>query len=155
VGSPPCLLFPQSESLATSLVCLFPARMPSRAPTGSYKGQSLVLRFASKGFIGWPRVCFQTYPLNFDSMILSSTYFILPIKVGKGREGSAYHLPTSTTKNQIVSWVVVVLAFNSIAQETQTLVSEFKASLVYRVSSWTVRATQRNPVLNPQPPRNN
>jgi hypothetical protein len=28
-------------------------------------------------------------------------------------------------------------------------ISEFEASLVYRVSSRTARATQRNPVLNP------
>jgi hypothetical protein len=30
---------------------------------------------------------------------------------------------------------------------------EFEASLVYRVSSRTARATQRNPVLNPPPPQ--
>jgi hypothetical protein len=27
-------------------------------------------------------------------------------------------------------------------------ISEFEASLVYRVSSWTARATQRNPISN-------
>jgi hypothetical protein len=32
-------------------------------------------------------------------------------------------------------------------------ISEFKASLVYRVSSRTARATQRNPVLNTAPPQ--
>jgi hypothetical protein len=33
-------------------------------------------------------------------------------------------------------------------------ISEFKASLVYRVSSRTARVTQRNPVLNiPSPPK--
>jgi hypothetical protein len=31
-------------------------------------------------------------------------------------------------------------------------ISKFKASLVYRVSSWTGRATQRNPVSTPPPP---
>ena len=30
------------------------------------------------------------------------------------------------------------------------VISEFEASLVYRVSSRTARATQRNPVLNKQ-----
>jgi hypothetical protein len=32
-------------------------------------------------------------------------------------------------------------------------ISEFEASLVYRVTSRTVRATQRNPVSKPPPPQ--
>jgi hypothetical protein len=36
------------------------------------------------------------------------------------------------------------------AIETEADISEFKASLVYRVSSRIARATQRNPVLKPQ-----
>jgi hypothetical protein len=34
-------------------------------------------------------------------------------------------------------------------------ISEFEASLVYKVSSWTARATQRNPVLKNQKPKQN
>jgi hypothetical protein len=41
---------------------------------------------------------------------------------------------------------VVALAFNPSTWEAEA-VSEFEASLVYRVSSRTARATQRNPVL--------
>jgi hypothetical protein len=45
---------------------------------------------------------------------------------------------------------VVVHAFNPRGRQ----ISEFKASLVYRVSSRTARATQRNPVSNcPTPPK--
>jgi hypothetical protein len=32
-------------------------------------------------------------------------------------------------------------------------ISEFEASLVYKVSSRTARAIQRNPVSNPHPPK--
>jgi hypothetical protein len=32
-------------------------------------------------------------------------------------------------------------------------ISEFEASLVYRLSSRTARATQRNPVSTPRPPK--
>ena len=35
----------------------------------------------------------------------------------------------------------------------QREISEFEASLVYRVRPRTARATQRNPVLNPPPPK--
>jgi hypothetical protein len=42
---------------------------------------------------------------------------------------------------------VVVHAFNPSTQEAEAGLSEFKASLVYKVSSRTTRATQRNPVL--------
>jgi Tat protein secretion system quality control protein TatD with DNase activity len=46
---------------------------------------------------------------------------------------------------------VVVHAFNSSMQEAEAGVSlEFEASLVYRVSSRTARATQRNAVSNQQ-----
>ena len=38
-------------------------------------------------------------------------------------------------------------AFNPSIQEAELELCEFKASLVYRVSSRTVRVTQRNPVL--------
>ena len=42
---------------------------------------------------------------------------------------------------------VVAHAFNSSALETEEGGSEFEASLGYRVSSRTAKATQRNPVL--------
>jgi hypothetical protein len=46
------------------------------------------------------------------------------------------------------SWAVVVHAFNPRTWEAPSRrISEFKASLVYRVSSRIARATQRNPVL--------
>jgi hypothetical protein len=45
------------------------------------------------------------------------------------------------------SRAVVVHAFNP---SRGRRISEFKASLVYRVSSRTARATQRNPVLKNQ-----
>jgi hypothetical protein len=44
-------------------------------------------------------------------------------------------------------WAVVVHAFNPSTREAEAGRSlEFKASLIYRVSSRTARATQRNPV---------
>jgi hypothetical protein len=43
---------------------------------------------------------------------------------------------------------VVAQSYNPSTQEAEAgRVSEFEASLVYRVSSKTARATQRNPVL--------
>jgi hypothetical protein len=44
------------------------------------------------------------------------------------------------------SKAVVVLAFNPSTWEADRPISEFETSLVYRVSSRTARATQRNPV---------
>ena len=49
------------------------------------------------------------------------------------------------------SWVVVAHAFNPSTREVDSggrgrQISAFEASLVYRVSSRTARATQRNPV---------
>jgi hypothetical protein len=50
------------------------------------------------------------------------------------------------------SWAVVVHACNSSTWEAEAGgFLKFEASLVYRESSRTVRATQRNPVLNPHP----
>jgi hypothetical protein len=48
--------------------------------------------------------------------------------------------------------VVVELVFNPSTQEAERYLDlcEFKASLVYRVSSRTARATQRNPVSKNQ-----
>jgi hypothetical protein len=46
---------------------------------------------------------------------------------------------------------MVVHAFNPSTWEAKSRqISEFKASLVYKVSSRTARATQRNPVLKNQ-----
>jgi hypothetical protein len=55
---------------------------------------------------------------------------------------------------------MVAHAFNPSTWEAEAgggrRISEFEASLVYRVSSRTARATQRNPVLNPPtPPKKN
>ena len=47
-------------------------------------------------------------------------------------------------------WAVVAHAFNPITWEAEAGISEFEASLVYRVSSRTARATQRNPVSENQ-----
>jgi hypothetical protein len=48
---------------------------------------------------------------------------------------------------------VVAHAFNPSTQEGRgRQISEFEASLVYKVSSRTARATQRNPVSKPLPP---
>jgi hypothetical protein len=41
---------------------------------------------------------------------------------------------------------VVAHAFNPSTREAERWISEFEASLVYKVSSRTARATQRNPV---------
>jgi hypothetical protein len=41
---------------------------------------------------------------------------------------------------------VVVHAFNPSTPEAEASDSEFEANLIFRVSSRTVRATQRNPV---------
>jgi hypothetical protein len=46
-----------------------------------------------------------------------------------------------------ISQAVVVCTFNS-SLKRQADLCEFKASLVYRVSSRIARTTQRNPVLN-------
>ena len=50
------------------------------------------------------------------------------------------------------SRAVVAHAFNPSTWEAE---AEFKASLVYRVSSRTARATQRNPVLKKTNKQNN
>ena len=50
-----------------------------------------------------------------------------------------------------IRWAVVVYACNpSTLGGRGRWISEFKASLVYRASSRTARATQRNPVSNKQ-----
>jgi hypothetical protein len=45
---------------------------------------------------------------------------------------------------------IVAHAFNPSTREAERQISEFEASLVYRVSSRTARATQRNPVSKNQ-----
>ena len=51
---------------------------------------------------------------------------------------------------------VVVHAFNPNTQEGRgRQISEFEASLVYKVSFWTARATQRNPVSKQKQKQNN
>ena len=49
-------------------------------------------------------------------------------------------------------WALVAHVFNPSTQKAEAdgKISEFGASLVYRVSSRTVRVTQRNPVLKKQ-----
>jgi hypothetical protein len=48
---------------------------------------------------------------------------------------------------KLLRWAVVAHAFNpSMLGGRGRQISEFEASLVYRVSSRTARATQRNPV---------
>ena len=55
---------------------------------------------------------------------------------------------TGSLRRGNISWVVVVRACNpSTLGGRGRHISELKASLVYRVSSRTARATQRNPVL--------
>jgi hypothetical protein len=49
----------------------------------------------------------------------------------------------------------VVVGAYSFNPSRGSYVSEFEASLVYRVSFRTARATQRNPVLKNQPNNNN
>jgi hypothetical protein len=50
-------------------------------------------------------------------------------------------------KRVCFSWAVVAHAFNPSTQEAEAGgFSEFEASLVYKVSSRTAKATQRNPV---------
>jgi hypothetical protein len=52
-----------------------------------------------------------------------------------------------------MDWAVVEHAFNPSTREAEAEAGgflSFEASLVYRVSSRTARATQRNPVLNNQ-----
>jgi hypothetical protein len=55
-------------------------------------------------------------------------------------------------------WAVVAHAFNPSTWEAEAgrfRISEFEASLVYRVSSRTARATQRNPVSENKNNNNN
>jgi hypothetical protein len=47
-------------------------------------------------------------------------------------------------------WAVVAHAFNASTWEAEADISEFEASLVYRVSSRTARTAQRNPVSKNQ-----
>jgi hypothetical protein len=57
-------------------------------------------------------------------------------------------------KKKRLCQVVVAHAFNPSTQETGRWISEFKPSLVYRMTFRTARATQRNPVFktkNKQP----
>ena len=57
------------------------------------------------------------------------------------------HRPKEAKQEGRHSWAVVVHAFNPSSWEAEAGGSlEFAASLVYRVSSRTARATQRNPV---------
>jgi hypothetical protein len=57
-------------------------------------------------------------------------------------------------KKKNPSQAVVADAFNPSTREAEAgrRISEFKASLVYRVSSRTARATQRNPVSKKKSP---
>ena len=48
------------------------------------------------------------------------------------------------SQKQTTSWAVVVHAFNPSTWEAEASGFEFEASLVYKVSSRTARATQRN-----------
>jgi hypothetical protein len=53
----------------------------------------------------------------------------------------------SSDLKTLMSWVVVAHTFDPSAWKAESRwISEFKASLVYKVSSRTARATQRNPV---------
>jgi hypothetical protein len=60
------------------------------------------------------------------------------------------HKPQANTPihtcNFLKIQVVVVHTFNSNSREAEAGRSQFKASLVYRVSSRIAKATQRNPV---------
>ena len=53
-----------------------------------------------------------------------------------------------TYKNTCCTWVVLVHTFSLRTQEAEAggLLTGFEASLVYKMSCRTVRATQRNPV---------
>jgi hypothetical protein len=53
-------------------------------------------------------------------------------------------------QEEMKSWTIVVHTFNSSTQEAKEGSSEFEASLVYRVSSRTAKAIQRNPVSKNQ-----
>ena len=56
-------------------------------------------------------------------------------------------MPTVTTTATLG---VVAHAFNPSTRGRSRWISEFEASLVYKVSSRTAKATQRNPVLKNQ-----
>jgi hypothetical protein len=56
------------------------------------------------------------------------------------------------TNKQTKSWALVAHAFNP---SRGRWISEFEASLVYKVSSRTARAIQRNPVSKPKPKQKN
>jgi hypothetical protein len=58
-------------------------------------------------------------------------------------------------KNVISGRAVVAYAFNPSTWEADRWISEFKASLVCRVSSRTARTTQRNRVSKKQPRKKN
>ena len=60
---------------------------------------------------------------------------------------SVWPMGSGTIRRCGLSWVLVVHAFNP---SRSRQISEFEASLVYRVSSRTARTTQRSPVLKKQ-----
>ena len=58
-------------------------------------------------------------------------------------------IPRTYMKKPDVVWVMVEMhAFDPSSREAESWISEFKASLVYNVSSRTARTIQRNPVSN-------
>jgi hypothetical protein len=59
---------------------------------------------------------------------------------------AVWNVQESSLKQANSSWVVVAQAFSPRRQKQRQVNLWFKASLVYRVSSRTARATQRNPV---------
>jgi hypothetical protein len=52
----------------------------------------------------------------------------------------------NSLKRKAFYWAVVVHTFNPSTPESEVGGIEFKASLIYRVSSRIAKATQRNPV---------
>jgi hypothetical protein len=62
------------------------------------------------------------------------------------RQPGLHNETLSQKKNHTCLEMMVVHTFNPSTQEQRQVDSKFKASLVYRESYRTVRATQRNPV---------
>ena len=117
--------------------------------SGPLEEQSVLLTDEPSLQLLFPRITplyFQLPQVNsFPSLCPSTWSSHLAISLSATEGGTE-----TIGKGPSFSRAVVAHAFNPSSQETEAGGSLFKASLVYRVSSRTAKATQINPVLKNQ-----